>query len=80
MLTLAKVLLVIVCITLIIAVLLQSGRSAGLGGLAGGTEQMMGRKARGLDAVMAKITAGLATAFILLSLWVAWLVSHSASA
>jgi preprotein translocase subunit SecG len=30
-----------------------------------------------MDAVFAKITAGLAIAFIGLSVWVAWLVTHS---
>lgn len=78
LITLAKVLLVIVAILLIIVVLLQSGRSAGLGGAIGGAaEQMMGRKARGIDAVLVRVTTGLATAFILLSIWVTWLVAHS---
>ncbi|MFC4768379.1 preprotein translocase subunit SecG [Effusibacillus consociatus] len=78
MIAFAKILLVVVSVLLILTVLLQSGRSAGLSGaITGGAEQMIGRKARGMDAVFAKITAGLATAFILLSVWVAWLVTHS---
>ncbi|GAX90772.1 preprotein translocase subunit SecG [Effusibacillus lacus] len=77
MVTFAKILLVIFSVLLIITVLLQSGRSAGLSGaITGGAEQMMGRKARGMDAVFAKITAGLAIGFILLSVWVAWLVTN----
>ncbi|WP_018132103.1 preprotein translocase subunit SecG [Effusibacillus pohliae] len=77
MIAFAKILLVIVSVLLIIIVLLQSGRNAGLSGaITGGAEQLMGRKARGLDAVFAKITAGLAVAFICLSVWVAWLVTH----
>lgn len=77
MVTFAKVMLMIVSVLLIIVVLLQSGRSAGLSGaITGAAEQMVGRKARGMDAVFAKITTGLATAFILLSVWVAWLVTH----
>lgn len=78
LLTLSKILLVIVSILLIIVVLLQSGRSAGLSGsITGAAEQMVGRKARGMDAVFQKVTAGLATLFILLAVWVAWLVAHA---
>ncbi|MFD2171923.1 preprotein translocase subunit SecG [Tumebacillus lipolyticus] len=77
MLTFAKILLVIVSIGLILVVLLQSGKSAGLSGaITGGAEQLIGRKARGFDAVLAKITAGLAIAFIALTLWVAWMVAN----
>ncbi|KEO82449.1 preprotein translocase subunit SecG [Tumebacillus flagellatus] len=77
MLTFAKVLLVIVAIALILVVLLQSSKTAGLSGaISGGAEQMIGRKARGFDAVLARFTAGLAIAFIGLTLWVAWLVTH----
>jgi preprotein translocase subunit SecG len=76
-LTFAKILLVIVSIGLILVVLLQSGKSAGLGGaITGGAEQMLGRKARGFDAVLSRITVGLATAFIGLTLWVAWLIAN----
>ncbi|TCP55826.1 preprotein translocase subunit SecG [Tumebacillus sp. BK434] len=78
LLTIAKVLLVIFSIGLILVVLLQSGKSAGLSGaITGGAEQLVGRKARGFDAVLAKITAGLAVGFIGLTLWVAWLVANA---
>lgn len=77
MILFAKILLVIVSIVLTIVVLLQSGRSAGISGaIMGGAEQMMGRKARGIDAVLQKITAWLAAVFIILAVWVAWLVTH----
>lgn len=80
MLTLAKVLLVIVSIALILVVVMQSGKSAGLSGaITGGAEQMMGRKARGLDAVLIRITSGLGVAFLGLALWLAWLISKSAA-
>lgn len=76
-LTVAKVLLVIVSIALILSVVMQSGKSAGLSGaITGGAEQIMGRKARGLDAVLAKVSAWLGTAFFVLALWVAWLISR----
>jgi preprotein translocase subunit SecG len=71
-----KILLVIVSIGLIAVVLLQKGKSAGLSGaISGGAEQLFGRqKARGLDAVLAKVTIVLATLFIILTITVAYLV------
>ncbi len=71
-----KVLLVIVSLGLIATVLLQSGKSAGLSGsIAGGAEQLMGKqKARGIDALLEKVTVILAVSFIVLSVIVAYLV------
>jgi len=70
----ASILLVIVSILLIGAVLLQSGKSAGLSGaISGGAEQMVGKqKARGLDAVLVRATVVLGTLFFLLTLLVAF--------
>ena len=70
-----KVLLVIFCIALILVVLLQSSKSAGLGGtIGGGAEQMLGKqKARGIDAVLNKLTVGIAVGFMVLSIVVAYL-------
>ncbi len=71
-----KILLVIVSLGLITAVLLQSGKSAGLAGsIAGGAEQLFGKqKARGIDALLEKLTVVLAVSFIVLSMLVAYLV------
>lgn len=71
-----KIVLVIVSLGLIASVLLQSGKSAGLSGsIAGGAEQLMGKqKARGMDALLEKVTVGLAVGFIVLSMIVAYLV------
>ena len=71
-----KILLVIVSLGLIATVLLQSGRSAGLSGsIAGGAEQLFGKqKARGIDALLEKLTIGLAVGFIILSVVVAYIV------
>ena len=78
MLTFAKILLVVISIVLIGAILLQSGRSAGLSGaIMGGAEQMMGGKTRGIDAVLVKLTTVCAVLFFGVSLWVAWLVAHT---
>ncbi|UOF91249.1 preprotein translocase subunit SecG [Fodinisporobacter ferrooxydans] len=78
MLTFAKILLVIIAIVLVAVILLQSGRSAGLSGaIMGGAEQMMGRKARGLDAVLIRLTTIFGVLFFIVTMWVAWLVAHS---
>ncbi|AZV62188.1 preprotein translocase subunit SecG [Peribacillus castrilensis] len=67
-------LLVIVSIALIVTVLLQSGKSAGLSGaIAGGAEQLFGKqKARGLDLVLHRATIVLAILFFALTLLVAY--------
>ncbi|CAD2072734.1 MULTISPECIES: preprotein translocase subunit SecG [Phocicoccus] len=68
MYTALVVLLIIVCISLIAVVLLQSGKSAGLSGaISGGAEQLFGKqKARGMDLVLHRITVILAVAFFLI--------------
>ncbi len=72
--TVAVTLLIIVSIGLIIVVLLQSGKSAGLSGaISGGAEQLFGKqKARGMDAVLQKITIVLSVLFFLLALAVTY--------
>ncbi len=73
-----KILLVVVSIGLIAAVLLQSGKSAGLAGsIGGGAEQLFGKqKARGIDALLEKLTVVLAVSFIVLSMLVAYIVQY----
>nr|WP_285865984.1 preprotein translocase subunit SecG [Lederbergia lenta] len=65
-------LLIIVSIALIIVVLLQSGKSAGLSGaISGGAEQLFGKqKARGLDLVLHRITVVLSVLFFILTILV----------
>jgi preprotein translocase subunit SecG len=67
-------LLVIVSIGLILVVLLQSGKSAGLSGaISGGAETLFGKqKARGLDLILHRITVVLSVLFILLAVLVAY--------
>lgn len=76
MTTVLKVLLLIVSLAMIAVVLLQSGRSAGLSGaISGASEQLLGKqKARGLDALLGKLTVVIAILFILLTLLVAYVV------
>lgn len=67
-------LLVIVCIGLIVVVMLQSGKSAGLSGaISGGAEQLFGKqKARGIDAVLHRITIVLSILFFILAIAVTY--------
>jgi preprotein translocase subunit SecG len=67
-------LLVIVSVGLIVVVLLQSGKSAGLSGaISGGAEQLFGKqKARGLDLILHRITIVLAVLFFILTVGVSY--------
>lgn len=60
----------ITCVFLIIVVLLQSGKSAGLSGaVAGGADTFMGKaKARTVDEKLAKSTKWVGLAFVVLTL------------
>jgi preprotein translocase subunit SecG len=75
--TLLLTLLIIVSIGLILVVLLQSGKSAGLSGaISGGAEQLFGKqKARGIDAVLQRVTIVLSVLFFVLTIAVAYLVA-----
>lgn len=55
---------------LIASILLQSGKSAGLGGaIGGGAEQLFGKKkSKGYEALLNKVSTGGAIVFILCSL------------
>ena len=68
--TFLMILLAIASIILIASVLLQNGNSAGLSGsIAGGADQLFGKKkSKGYDAILAKVTAIGAVAFIVLAL------------
>jgi len=65
------ILLIISSIGLIAAVLLQSGRSAGLSGAISGAGEAVFGKKKGMDELFAKLTAGLAAVFLLSSLGLA---------
>lgn len=68
-------LLIIDALGLIVVVLLQSGKSAGLSGaISGGAEQLFGKqKARGLDLILHRITIVLAVLFFILTIAVSYL-------
>ncbi|AQT85247.1 Preprotein translocase band 1 subunit [Paenibacillus larvae subsp. larvae] len=71
-----KIVLIIASIGLIVAVLLQKGKSAGLSGaISGGAEHLFGKqKARGMDLFLSRVTMVLAAIFFILSIVVAYIV------
>ncbi|HEY8350082.1 MAG TPA: preprotein translocase subunit SecG [Clostridiales bacterium] len=60
---------VIISLAMVVIVLLQSGKSAGLSGtIAGGAETFFGKnKGRTLDAILSKYTSAVAVAFLITS-------------
>lgn len=58
---------VLLSVALIITVIGQSGKSAGLGAITGGAEQVFGKK-KGLDEMLARLTTILAILFVFTSL------------
>ncbi|ANF95214.1 preprotein translocase subunit SecG [Paenibacillus bovis] len=71
--TTLQILLTIFSVGLILVVLLQKGKSAGLSGaISGGAEQLFGKtKARGMELVLQRVTIGLAAGFFILAILVA---------
>ena len=71
--TVVRILHWIVTIGLILVVLLQPSRSAGLSFMGAGFEGMSSRRKKGLEAMFSKLTVGLAVAFMVTSLALAFL-------
>jgi preprotein translocase subunit SecG len=74
--TASKIILAIASVGLILVVLLQSGKSAGLSGtIGGGAEHLMGKaKARGFDALLNKFTTIIAIVFMVMALVVGYFI------
>ncbi|MRH42050.1 preprotein translocase subunit SecG [Aquibacillus halophilus] len=72
----AITLLIIDAIALIVLVLLQSGKSAGLSGaISGGAEQLFGKqKARGIDAVLHRATVVTGVLLFILTFMVGYVI------
>lgn len=72
--TFLSVLLIIVSLFMIVLVLLQSSKSAGLSGaISGGAEQLFGKqKARGFEAILQRLTVIVAILFFLLAVLVGY--------
>jgi len=63
------ILQILVSLGLIATVLLQSGRSAGLSGaIAGGAEAIFGKKKKGIDELLGRVSTWLAMLFLVLTL------------
>ena len=59
---------IIICIALVAIVLLQEGKSAGLGAIAGGAETYWGKnKGRSMEGTLVKMTKYLVLAFIVIA-------------
>ncbi|MXQ55663.1 preprotein translocase subunit SecG [Shimazuella alba] len=71
-----KILFGIVSLGLIIVILMQSSKSAGLSGaIGGGAEHNMGKaKARGIDLLLSRLTVVLAVLFMILALAVGYFI------
>lgn len=74
-LTILMVIDAIVAILLIISILMQESKNAGMGGLSGETQTVFSTKARGLDALMAKVTVVLAIGFAVITIIIARMTS-----
>ncbi len=63
------VLFILICIALVVLVLMQEGKSAGLGAISGAAETYWGKnKGRSMEGQLVKITKILSVAFILIAL------------
>ena len=59
---------IIVCVALVALVLMQEGKSAGLGSIAGGAETYWGKnKGRSMEGLLVKLTKILAVLFMVLA-------------
>ncbi|MCH5251181.1 MAG: preprotein translocase subunit SecG [Lachnospiraceae bacterium] len=60
---------IIICIALVVLVLMQEGKSAGLGSISGAAETYWGKnKGRSMEGKLVKITTGLAVGFMLIAI------------
>jgi len=63
------VIFIVMCIALTVLVLMQEGKDAGLGAIAGGAETYWGKnKGRSMEGALVKSTKFLAIAFIVISI------------
>lgn len=66
--TILLIVFIIICIALVILVLMQEGKSAGLGAISGAAETYWGKnKGRSMEGTLVKITKFLAAGFIILA-------------
>ena len=75
MLTVLMVLDAIISIGLIASVLGQESKSSGMGGMDGGSDTVFSSKARGLDALLARVTVVLGILFAVITIIIAKMTS-----
>ncbi len=75
MLTFLMVLDALVATGLILSVLGQEAKSAGMGGMDGGSDTVFSGKARGMDALLARVTVVLGIIFAVITIVIAKLTS-----
>ena len=62
------VIYILICVALVILVLMQEGKTAGLGAISGAAETYWGKnKGRSMEGTLVKITTGLAVGFMVLA-------------
>ncbi|MDE7013925.1 MAG: preprotein translocase subunit SecG [Kineothrix sp.] len=67
--TVLLIVFIIICIALVILVLMQEGKSAGLGAISGAAETYWGKnKGRSMEGALVKVTKLLAVGFIALAI------------
>lgn len=67
--TVLTVVFIIICIALTVIILLQEGKSAGLGAISGAADTYWGKnKGRSMEGMLVKITSTLVTLFLLISI------------
>ena len=71
MLTVLMVLDAIISVALIAVILGQEAKSSGMGGMDGGSDAVLSSKARGMDALLARITVILAILFAVITIIIA---------
>ena len=71
LLTILMILDALIAIGLIASVLMQEGKTAGMGGLSGQNETAFSSSARGMDALMARFTVFFAVLFMLVTIVIA---------
>lgn len=66
--TIITIVFIFVCVALVVVVLMQEGKSAGLGSISGAAETYWGRnKGRSMEGLLVKITKVLAVLFMVLA-------------
>ena len=71
LLTILMILDALIAIGLIASVLMQEGKTAGMGGLSGQNETAFSSSARGMDALMAHFTVFFAVLFMIVTIVIA---------